>query len=252
VDFALAKMIQAHGRKRWQQVRSVNTGEYPRDQNHRIDIYDAACGNDWGVVVTNWWNQLAEKVVVLTTELLPTVVATRADTAWYHLELNAPNLPCHEVKMRLDRRINKKEMQQAVDDLMAEIRPTLGDGADLHVVSNILKGGEVRSHKGARGSNGYIGKHVIQTMMHLSPSEYERLQVLNSWGNWDFAARLAHVDQFNQGAGRNLGPCRRGAIEHWLLVSGKLWTKIDEIMVRFSRYNFTLVPTSKQSKSRTR
>jgi hypothetical protein len=76
---------------------------------------------------------------------------------------------------------------------------------DFYVVSNKVNTMEgTMSPAAARGSNGLIGRNVLQTMTFMTPDEYERLQALNAWTGRSDLVGLRHIDEINQSAGRNL------------------------------------------------
>ena len=81
---------------------------------------------------------------------------------------------------------------------------------------------DTMTHVGARGSNGLIGRDVLQTMTWITPFEYEQLQALNAWTGRNDLVGLRHIDEFNQTAGRNLGFRRKGDVRHTLLVNLRL------------------------------
>ena len=57
----------------------------------------------------------------------------------------------------------------------------------------------------------------------MTPSQYERLQVLNAWTGRSDLVGLHHIDEFNQSAGRNLGFRYQEGVTHTLLINRSLF-----------------------------
>lgn len=235
--------------KAWREVTVRDSGEYGPAGDH--SIYSRAVGNRWMVRERPWWAGLARRVVATTTEVLPTLIgsrlapvtvlgqsgkkrAERRKARWTVVELECPRLARDTVRVTFDRMCTAANVPSVVERFRAV------HGADFFVITN--KGQEVertKTHAGAKGSNGMIGQDLAQIMLHMGPDEHEFHEVMNAWLGVDVCVRLAHVDTFNQSAGRNLGFRKRGEDpHHWLVMSAGLWLKIGEALAQYSRYDF--------------
>lgn len=102
----------------------------------------------------------------------------------------------------------------------------------------------MRSHAAAKGSNDYIGTDIIQTMTLMTPDQYAYFQALNAWTGRNDLARLRHIDEFNQTAGRNLGfraPASGPKASHTLLINRRLF---DNLIPVLSHARYEMVDAS--------
>jgi hypothetical protein len=254
-DFQTCQRIADGSDKSWREVVVQDSGEYGRGDasvsvsRHRSeDIYAQAVGNRWMVRPKNWWAGLARRIVVLTTELIPTIVASnlppvkvlgsdRNDRQAFRIvELECPMIERDSVRVTFDRACTAAN----VNEVIARFRQEQGE--DFLVISDrATESDRTMSHARAKGSNGLMGRDLMQTMLHMGPEEKEMYEVLNGWVGVRTCVRLRHVDCFNQSAGRNLGFRKRGVDpHHWLVLSASLWGKIDTVLVENSRYDFRL------------
>ena len=104
----------------------------------------------------------------------------------------------------------------------------------------------------ARGRNDLTDMDIVQLQHFMHPGQWERLEMLNAYLGVDFCVRLAHVDQFNQSAGRNSGFRGGRGKKHWVVVSPSLWPLLQEAMRQFSRYGLVLSQTAQQAKDQKR
>jgi hypothetical protein len=239
IRFEEAREIAAIAGSSWAEVVTAWSGEYgvPDDEEAeddlvRRDIYQMRIGRRWRVAPRGWWRGVATRVVVLTTEAVPTAVARHLSPDWSVLELETPLLPRDEVEVHALRGVTSA----GLPGLVKEWRQRLG--GDIYVVSNkVACLPETRSHAAARGANDLIGRDLLQTMTFLSPEEVERLEALNAWTARGDLIRLRHVDEFNQSAGRNLGFRRQGTCRHHLLVNRRLFGHLLGPPLARSRYD---------------
>jgi hypothetical protein len=78
ISFSEAREIVGLGNVAWDEVQTCWSGEYgPLAEDEAEDIYAARMGRRWRVAPRGWWRGVAERVVVLTTEAVPTEVARR-------------------------------------------------------------------------------------------------------------------------------------------------------------------------------
>jgi hypothetical protein len=252
-----------------QVVTVRNSGEYgdrvfqkKLDDGTFIDvaIYSARAGSVWRVRHQDWFRKVAERVIVTTTERLPSLLAYRAPpvevigrdapTPWCLLELEcSPGDPADRdavtvVKRRGTRAPNVVETAQW---FRAE------HDAGAFVISNSSAGlDRAMNHMVARGRNDLTEMDIVQFQHFKNPAEWERLEVLNAYLGVDFCVRLAHVDQFNQSAGRNSGFRGGRGKKHWVVVSPSLWPLLQGVMRQFSRYGLALSQTAQQAKDQKR
>jgi len=250
VDFQTCQRIADGSDKAWRKITVEDSGEYASDngRHHGEDIYAEAVGNRWMVRSRNWWAGLARRVTILTTEMVPTVVAAslppvkvlsrdRDDRQVFRIvELECPLIDRDTVRVWFDRGCTAG----GVNEVIKRFRSQHGD--DFMVISDKAQETDrTMTHAKAKGSNGLIGRDLAQTMIHMGPDEKEMYEVLNAWAGVRTCVRLRHVDAMNQTCGRNLGFRKRGVDpHHWLVVSPSLWCKIDTVLVENSRYDFSL------------
>jgi hypothetical protein len=250
LDFQTCRLIADGSDKAWREVVVQDSGEYGETtgRGELESIYQRSVGNRWMVRPRNWWAGLARRVVILTTELVPTVIAGclppvkvlgrgRDDRQVFRIvELECPLIPRDTVRLRFDRGCTAKGVREAINRFRSQ------HGDDFMVISDKAReSSRTMTHARAKGSNGLIGQDLAQTMLHMGPEEHEIHEVLNAWAGVGTCVKFRHVDAFNQTAGRNLGFRKRGVDpHHWLILSVSLWSKIDEVLCRESRYDFAL------------
>jgi hypothetical protein len=250
IDFQTCRVIAEGSDKAWREVVVQDSGEYgdTTERGELPSIYTKAVGNRWMVRPRNWWAGVARRVMILTTELVPTVIAGclppvkvlgrgRNDRQVFRIvELATPLIPRDTVRLWYDRGCTAKGVGEAINRFRSQ------HGDDFLVISDkAQESSRTMTHAKAKGSNGLIGQDLAQTMLHMGPEEHEMHEVLNAWAGVRTCVKFRHVDAFNQTAGRNLGFRKRGVDpHHWLILSVSLWSKIDEVLCRESRYDFAL------------
>jgi hypothetical protein len=237
VSFNEAREIVGLGNVAWDEVETRWSGEYGAladDQSE--DIYAARMGRRWRVAPRVWWRGAAERVVILTTEAVPTEVARRISEDWTVHELETPLLKRDWVDVYPQRGVTGGKLMNVVSDYRRS-----GDKAACTVISNKVKAlpGTI-THQSARGSNAFIGQDLAQTMTFLTPDEVERLEALNAWTGRGDLIRLRHWDQFNQSCGRNLGFRKHGDVRHDLLIGHRLLECLLTDGLDRSRYDLRL------------
>lgn len=205
----------------WQHLTTLaDPGCYPIGRSGKTVYRDETVGREWAFLPKDWWQGVAERVVMLTTEELPIAVARKADPSWHIVGLEAP-------KARRDT-IDVTTLEDCtgrrLEGLIAGWREDRA-GEEWAVVSNRAATLEdTLSHLAARGSNAFVGRNVLQTMTFLTPAEYARLAALGEWcGEGGRLIWLRHVDELNQSAGRNLGFRGREGARHALLAHPTLF-----------------------------
>jgi hypothetical protein len=182
-----------------------------------------------------WWKGLAQRVVVLTTELRPTVLAARSGS-WNTLELETPKI-ARDIVLIEPSRFSAKSLAKTVK----KFRGASGRNSEMTVISNkVAHLPDTTTHHSARGSNAFIGKDVAQTLHAIPPAEWEENEALNAYAGVSKMISYRYIDQFNQSAGRNLGFRRSAGARHYLLVPYKMLIMLLEVFAHDSRYDFRL------------
>jgi hypothetical protein len=68
VDFQTAREIAHVVPGDWSSVETAWSGEYGDEDDDRFDVYTSTVGRSWCVAPRTWWNGVARRVLVLTTE----------------------------------------------------------------------------------------------------------------------------------------------------------------------------------------
>ena len=241
VTFEEALEIYRVGYRRADQTEVAECEFYGRG-----DIYRRTHGRRWYSRKRNWWDGVAQRAILLTTEALPSQMARDiAEIAVF--DLRAPELRAGTIQLRLWPSCSSEEAVEIVGRLRAE-----ADDPSLHVITNRAAAVEDTStHAGARGSNRYVGQNLGQTAFYKSPDEYERLQVINRVFGLNAAIRLRHVDEINQTAGRNLGFRHDGSVEHHLVIGWSLYGEIERVLYAECRYELTLIEDAERRRRNT-
>lgn len=218
-------------------------------------LYAARHGAPWYAKPKQWWEGLADRVVVTTTEALPTAMVhalngrmVKPQNRFEVFEFDLTHLIADSVQLRLMRGVTSAGVTKAIQKFRLQL------GEDVVVVTNCSKHlpGTI-SHLSARGSNALARPVLAQAVLHISPDEYEALSVVNQVFRLSEAVRLNHLDQFNQACGRNMGFRNPGGHRHYVLMSPTLYEKLHEHLVEQSRYGITVyMDADARSRSRRR
>ncbi|WP_433952020.1 hypothetical protein [Brevundimonas diminuta] len=241
VSFEDACRIAEVGEAEWDVYVSRPMNEYGPRHGGLDDMYDQAPHRHWCLYARSWASIAAHRTLVLTTEAVPVALAKRAG-GWNVVSLDTPLIPKDQVQTIPDRSIRSATAAQHVVTEQAAAKAL---GQRLFAVGNKLGDAEdVRSHAAAKGSNDYIGKDIIQTMTPMTPDQYAYFQALNAWTGRNDLARLRHIDEFNQTAGRNLGfraPESGPKAAHTLLINRRLF---DNLIPVLSHARYEMVDAS--------
>jgi hypothetical protein len=252
VPFNIVREIVGMGVHGWEEALPTATGAYPESHPNR-PLYTGCVseGHRWMVKPKVWWRsaeegtlyRVAHRVIVLTTETLPTAVAQRADArTWQMFSLETPHLHRSEIDVIFDEEVTSAKMKKTCTRIRSKLLEETG--SDVAIISDKVKEIEdTQSHISARGSNDYLGKDVLQTMSFLHPNLHEELLVLNAYTGRDDCVVLWHMDRFNQTAGRNMGFRHRGTARHYLLTNPRLFSFLLEggsFGLAYSRYDLTM------------
>lgn len=217
----------------WEQVRTSANDEYGCCIRGHEDIYAAAANHrDWHIRRKNWAKDAAHKTVILTTEFVPLILAEHVGE-WRTTCLDTPRLVRDTVSARPDRTLTTRTAARHV--LAARDQHS----SKLHAIGNKLRHlSDADTHASAKRSNAYIGADVVQTLTMMPPEQYAQAQALNAWTGRDDLARIAHIDQFNQTAGRNLGFRKSGAATHQMLINRRLFDSLAPVL-SYARYDIS-------------
>lgn len=229
----------------WESVVTTQySGEYgePREG----DIYAARAGNRWRINRRTWPHSAAHKTLVLTTERVPTLIARHLGE-WNVIELDTQRIKKDIVTTVPDRRITARNLATRVLEEQAEYEARTG--RKLKVISNKVSHiANTKTHASAKGSNAYLGQPVLQTMTLMPPAQYEFYEALNALVGRSDMARIRHIDEYNQTAGRNLGFRKRDGADHILLISHRLCRCLDGEPKMNARYVMQEIVSSAQTR----
>lgn len=187
-------------------------------------IYAAMHGRGVYIQPKTWWRGFP-RVVFLTTEILPTIVAKAVADGLVVFDFDS-EVENNEVMLRLDRAANK----EGLASLTARI---LADAPDAAIISNMVEG--ATTHVSARGANGLADADIFGLYTAISPQQFCDLAALNVRFGLTDAVRLHYVDQFNQTAGRNRGMRDQGRM-HTAVFSPRLYRWLAAHLAAFGRY----------------
>lgn len=229
------------------EVTLRRTDEYPPFP--RGDRY--ACGGERMFVGRrNWWmegpdRKLADRMLFLTTEAVPTCVAEKAFdgdilcTSPTHLRLGKDAISVGSWKG-----IRSKH----IDDVTRDYHDLDG----WTIIANKLQGDieNGMTHAAARGRNDLAFQSIVQVATMLDQDHYRAVQALNAWAGRDDLVLMTHVDQINQTAGRNRGFRRQPGTEHHLLINPTLYRALMSSPAAMSglRYRFEVNLTRNQKR----
>lgn len=254
VSFDKVREIFHLGVEQWCELTLTDDGAY-EDTRPELSLYRecVADGHLWVAKPRLWWRgsvarPVADTLVVLTTEMLPTATIERADPdAFKIFSLETPYIERDTVDVYLDRTVNSNSMSKVCSKFQEKLSP--GNPGSICVISDKVEGkiDGSQTHISARGSNDYIGKHVLQTMSFMAPAQHETMLAFNAFTGRDDCVALWHLDRFNQTAGRNIGFRKRGDATHTLVVHPRIY---DLLLQNggwvFSRYDLTVHLSQRQ------
>lgn len=249
IDLNQARRLM--GIQDWTAVTTADTGEYAvrACDDPEKDIYSRRHGKTWHVRPRKWWrdgvHHVAPRIILLTTEFVPTAVAQAAHPEIHVLNFETNGVPPDEVELQVERDVTAANLPAILQDRIPMLRAD--SGQDWSAVSN-KSGGldlqfeiEALTHMAARGSNRLIGRNILQTATFMSQSQYEELQALNAWIGRRDLVLMTHIDEINQSCGRNLRFRRQGRERHILLMNRRLYGLLDTSgMFGALRYGLTL------------
>lgn len=176
------------------EVMLLRTAEYPAFP--RGDRY-ACNGERMFVARRNWWmegpdRRLADRLLFLTTEVVPTCVADKAFdgnilcTSPTHLRLGKDPLSVGSWKG-----IRSKH----IDDVTRDYHGLEGWTIIANKLGDHISNG--MTHAAARGRNDLASQSIVQVVTMLDQDHYRTVQALNAWTSREDLVLLTHVDQIN-------------------------------------------------------
>lgn len=196
----------------WEDVLTQDSGEYQLGEK---SIYGERVDQVWRMFERTW--PTSTQTVVLTTEAVPLALARHGQLDWTVYDLDAPRVHRDYVETQL-----RKGLRSA--DLPTTCAAFRLANPEFFIISNkVATLPATKTHASARGSNELMETSICQTMVFVSPDEFEYLEALNAWTGRDDLIRHRHVDEFNQTAGRNLGFRKREGTRHVLLINETLF-----------------------------
>lgn len=227
----------------WENLALTSEGAY-EDINPENLIYTACLDHQWAAKSRRWWRtadadaryRVAEWVVLLTTEELPTAVARQSDRCWSVYSLEAPAPTRSVIEVFLDRSITANRLPRTCEKYREDL------GEHVQIISNSVKMlAGTRSPTSARGANGYVGQEVLQTLPFVAVELHERMLVWNAYTGRDDCLALHHTDMINQTAGRNMGFRYREGARHYLVAHPRLFNMLlDRDAFGYLRYDLML------------
>lgn len=223
------------GPEEWDHVLTQDSGEYSADRG----IYASRLDRVW-FLAERQWPFASHRTVVLTTEAVPLALAQRSQH-WAIHDLEAPRMVRDEVETIVRRGLRAANLP-LVCAAWRQANP-----ADFIIGNKISAIDGTMTHQSARGSNALMTTDVMQTMVYVSPVEFEYLEALNAWTGRQNLIRLRHVDEFNQTAGRNRGFRNRGA-RHVLVINESLMERLTGEAKARLRYSLRLTLGDRQKR----
>lgn len=222
-------------------IEITEVESYDHSDDPERALYRKRHGARWYAKAKTWWDGLADRVVITTTEALPTMMVEAINprlkprNRFEIFRFECPQISRDRVSVLLRREATSKNVVRAIQKLRLEL------GSDIQVITNSAKAldGTI-THMSARGSNDWAHPRLAQVLLHVGPDEYEELCLVNQVFGLCNAIRLAHVDQLNQACGRNMAFRNPGGHQHFVIVSPVLWEKIKDDMLRLRRYDIDL------------
>ena len=212
-------------------------------------MYEQRHTHRYAVRCRNWWGELADKTILLTTEALPTAIFEVSDHSARRVSIYDGREQIAHAG-RIEAHIFDTLKSSDNPEIIQQMRESL-DMPDLHAVCHNCSNDEnSTSIPKAKGSNELTNRDIIQIVNFISPAEgdgqsqYDLLQVINQKYGLDTALKLHHVDQINQIAGRNLG-YRYTGNRHILVISRSLWNLLKSQFQAEIRYSVDVIQDAK-------
>lgn len=211
----------------WLDIAVEYHAEYGAREHRDIYAMEITDNPIWFLALTDW-HKTAWKTLVLTTEMVVTVIARATD--WNVIQLDTPLIEKPIVKVTADKCVTAKRAKQIAQECRKQFPLTaiISDGVQDSSLAT--------THKTIKGSNTLMSSSIIQTMFQAHPAHYIRMEVLNTFFCRDDFMRMSHADQFNQTCGRNLGFRQRKGTDHILITSNTMFDCLASQPTRYSLF----------------
>jgi len=217
--------------------------------NKKDGLYTGTNGTVVYMKPKSWWGRSKARVVILTTERLPTKIletikwknksSSNNDIQFHIAEWDRDYLfEAEFLPMVISGGANKAGVQELADSLLK-----VGDGAFGAVITDIAKGKNIISYKKARGKNDLVDKDIATILMYIGSVRYSRFNAISQMFHIPDAISLYYRDLLNQSVGRNQGFRRNNSNpqRHQLNLSMKLYHELGgRNFFRSGRYQFFL------------
>lgn len=244
-DISFERVREITQTKDWEIVTPIYNEEYADGQDRVAngvvyhDIYANAVGRPWRIATREWAGKSAIRTIVLTTEFVPSAIVRKIGKPWLVYELDTPLIPRDRVDVQLSKGATAKSIANCVVNAQATYKAA--HGRTLQVISNKVSHiSSTATHSSAKGSNSFIGKNLLQTIMFMGVQQFEELEVLNAWTGRTDLVRSRHIDEYNQSVGRNMGFRYADGASHMLLINQRLYEYIT-IGEPFTRCRYDMI-----------
>lgn len=230
VDIFRASRALKAGLEAFETIQVRNSYEY---FDIADEVRDFECnGHEYQILRRDWWRdgdrQVANRIVYLTTEFVPTLVAEKAMRGRVlsgerreelgDLPIRRPNFALGKDRVHL---IAQKFRSEKVAGIAQQHL-----AAGKTVIANKMAGqAGTLSPMAARGRNDLAERNIVQYVNHFPAAQYAKLQALGTWLGRDDICRLTHADVINQTCGRNRGPRNRGG-SHEVYINNNLYRSL--------------------------
>lgn len=191
-------------------------------------LYSTVDGSEVFLKPSAWWEDFP-RVVFLTTELAPTLVAKQVVNGLLVLDLQC-SLENASVEMIKDRACCKKRIQEA----LASVRELV---PGVNTITNMDKTGSSTTPMAARGLNRFVGSDVASIHTAPSPGHYRMVAAIGTRYGIPDIMRLTMVDQYNQICGRNRGLRSTVGRRHVVMATPRLWSWLRPHLALYGRYD---------------
>lgn len=183
------------------------------DTNRPDCFYRKEIGATWYVSKRDWLSDYP-KTIVLTTEIVPTVVA-RDHFNFEFIDIETPKLARDKVETFLKTSLSSKSFQ-ALSDLEKK------NNSNAMIITNRAKGDDIENSIRARGSNLYLNHDAVTIIGMYHKDKFGMLQALNAYCDRNDFVLNSHIDEMNQCFGRNLGFRNINRKKHKLIINAQL------------------------------
>lgn len=211
-DYTLEEIDNLSGMS-FEPVVTRDSREY--DTNRPDCFYRKMIGATWYVSKRDWLSDY-DKTIVLTTEIVPTLVAKdHFEFDFEFIDIETPKIARDKVETFLKTSLSSKSFQ-AISDLEKK------NNSNAMIITNRAKGDDIENSIRARGSNLYLNHDAVTIIGMYHKDKFGMLQALNAYCGRDDFVLNSHIDEMNQCFGRNLGFRNMNGKKHKLIINAQL------------------------------